>query len=71
MLDYTAHRESDKQQSAYLLRPSSGRGFDLHPDGERIAGAFASLAPTDAKQDHVTLIFNFFDELRRIAPRQK
>ena len=30
--------------------------FDLHPDGTRFALA------------SVTFIFNFFDELRRIAP---
>ena len=40
--------------------------FDLHPDGERVAmapGTAAMAGPT-----HVTLIFNFFDELRRLAP---
>ncbi len=42
------------------------RMFDLHPDGERFA--IAAQGPGGAKQDHVTLIFNFFDELRRIAP---
>jgi hypothetical protein len=40
--------------------------FDLHPDGQR----FALTAPTQtgAKQDHLTFIFNCFDELRRLAP---
>ena len=50
----------------FLLR-GPNRVFDLHPDGERFA--LAPAAPTQgAKQDHVTFIFNFFDELRRIAP---
>jgi hypothetical protein len=43
--------------------------FDLHPDGTRFA-----LAPVEqggAKQDHLTFLFNFFDELRRIAPAAK
>jgi len=40
-----------------------GRTYDLHPDGERIAVLKAS-----GEADHVTLIVNFFDELRRIAP---
>jgi serine/threonine-protein kinase len=40
-----------------------GRTYDLHPDGERIAVLTAS-----GEADHVTLIVNFFDELRRIAP---
>ncbi len=48
------------------LRPGTGASFDLHPDGERVAmapGTAATPSPT-----HVTLIFNFFDELRRLAP---
>jgi hypothetical protein len=33
---------------------------------------FAVAAPeTQARQDHVTFVFNFFDELRRIAPAAK
>jgi hypothetical protein len=43
------------------------RSFALHPDGKRFALAKA-LETQIAKRDHVTLIFNFFDELRRIAP---
>ena len=48
------------------VRPFPGASFDLHPDGERVAmapGTAATAGPT-----HVTLIFNFFDELRRLAP---
>ena len=44
--------------------------FDLHPDGERFALAPAANAG-GAKQDKVVFIFNFFDELRRIAPASK
>jgi hypothetical protein len=42
-----------------------GRNFDVHPDGNRFALAKAST--TDARRNHVTLIFGFFEELRRIA----
>jgi serine/threonine protein kinase len=49
----------------------SNRMFDLHPDGERLALRPATQTPTDAKQDHVTFIFNFFDELRRRVPVTK
>ena len=48
------------------VRPGASTSFDLHPDGERVAmapGTAATAGPT-----HVTLIFNFFDELRRMAP---
>jgi serine/threonine-protein kinase len=41
----------------------SDRSYDLHPDGGRVAVLKAS-----GEADHVTLIVNFFDELRRIAP---
>ena len=47
-------------------RAGIGASFDLHPDGERVARREATTGPT-----HVTLIFNFFDELRRVAPVTK
>jgi serine/threonine-protein kinase len=43
------------------------RPFDLHPDGERFAIGPDVQAPSGAKQDKVVFVFNFFDELRRIA----
>jgi eukaryotic-like serine/threonine-protein kinase len=45
---------------------AASRMFDLHPDGDRFA--IAAQGPGGGTQDHVTFIFNFFDELRRIAP---
>jgi hypothetical protein len=51
------------------IRPSIGASFDLHPDGERVVMAPATAAT--AGPTHVTLVFNFFDELRRIAPVTK
>jgi serine/threonine-protein kinase len=52
---------------------AGNRGFDLHKDGERFAIAFLPVppVPTGARQDKVVFIFNFFDELRRIAPSTK
>ena len=44
------------------------RPFDLHPDGKRFALAPAAPAPDEARQNHITVIFNALDELRRIAP---
>ena len=44
---------------------SSARNFDIHPDGKR----FAVLKPTEGTEevalDHVKLILNWFDEVRR------
>jgi hypothetical protein len=48
------------------VRPLSGASFDLNQDGERMEMA-TSTEPT-AGPTHVTLIFSFFDELRRLAP---
>ena len=46
------------------------RMFDLHPDGERFA-LTPSVRTGGAKQDHLTLVFNLFDELRRLAPETR
>ena len=68
---FRAERPRLWSEGRYLTRPARistlVRNFDLHPDGERFALAPVTETQT-AKQDHVTLIFNFFDELRRIAP---
>jgi hypothetical protein len=48
------------------VRPLVGASFDLHPDGERVA--MAPVTEATAGPTHVTLIFNFFDELKRLAP---
>jgi Tol biopolymer transport system component len=51
-------------------REPDSRQVDLHPDGQR----FVILKAPDeavAKQNHVVLILNFADELRRIAPAGK
>jgi serine/threonine-protein kinase len=53
-----------------LPRGRNPRFFDLHPDGERIAAAVPT-GKAEEKLDHVTFIFNSFDELRRIAPPSK
>ena len=46
------------------------RAFDLHPDGERFVLARAARTQSSRK-DGVTFVFNFFDELRRLAPATK
>jgi serine/threonine-protein kinase len=59
---------SDKR---FALR-GGPRPFDLHPDGERVAFAPAVEALSGAERhDHVTVIFNVFDELRRLPPPRK
>jgi serine/threonine-protein kinase len=50
------------QSPADALEP-----FALHPDGERFALTSAEAAE-GPRRDHVTLILNVFEELRRLAP---
>ena len=45
-----------------------GRGYDLHPDGDRVVGAWLPEAASLPVNDTAVLVFNLFDELRRLAP---
>jgi len=49
-------------------RTGPNRSFDVHPDGNRFALAVSRDTRAEVKQDKVVFVFNFFDELRRIAP---
>lgn len=40
--------------------------YALHPDGDRFAVALENA--TDSGQAKLVFVFNFFEELRRIAP---
>jgi serine/threonine-protein kinase len=56
---------------ARFMRRPRQVNVDLHPDGDRFAVAAVSEAQTMPKLNKVVFIFNFFDELRRIAPNAK
>jgi serine/threonine-protein kinase len=48
---------------------TDGRSFDLHPDGQRFVGILRPpQAPSEAHQDKVVFVLNFFDYLRRVSP---
>ena len=53
------------------VRTGPNRSFDLHPDGERFALAPVVATADTVKRDKIVFVFNFFDELRRIAPAEK
>ena len=53
-------------EARYAVR-GPNRMVDLHPDGQRFAIAPAQRVDP-AKRDHVSIVFNFFDELKRLAP---
>jgi Tol biopolymer transport system component len=55
--------------SRLLNRPRI-KSYDVHPDGNRIV--VAPIPETSStKQDKVVFVFNFFDELRRLAPPKR
>jgi len=55
----------------FAARPRSpSRDFDLHPDGQRFAVAPGAVDGI-TRQDKLVFVFNYFDELRRIAPPGK
>jgi hypothetical protein len=56
----------DGRWLAYVGRASSGAASEVFvPDGDRFALA---AADTQSRLNHVTLMFNFFDELRQMVP---
>jgi Tol biopolymer transport system component len=64
---FTANKAQTWWSGRILGRP---RGpYALHPDGNRFAVSIAQDATS--KQDHVVFVFNFFEELRRLAPAVK
>jgi serine/threonine-protein kinase len=73
---FTADKPRPWANARFLPRPrgfggATGRPFDLHPDGDRVAIAPVPENEQTAKQDKLVFILNFFDELRRIAPPSK
>ena len=69
--DFRPEKPRPWSETRFVARPRNGpiRSFDLHPDGNRFA--LARETQTEAKQDKLTFFFNFFDELRRVAPRSR
>ena len=67
---FQPEKPSERSDGRYQTRGSI-RMFDLHADGERVALAPAAPAPGEATPDTLVFIFNFFEELRRIAPAER
>ena len=70
---FRAGKPQPWSETRFVKRQRTGptRSYDLHPDGERIALGAASAAQIETRQDKVVCIFNFFDELRRLASTTK
>jgi hypothetical protein len=59
---YSASARDDRQAGIFRT---------CHPEGKRFVVLKPPKSRTDTKFDKVTFIFNFFDELRRLAPTPK
>jgi hypothetical protein len=71
---YSVSGDSFRAEKPYLWaegtfgRPNGTRGYDIHPDGKRVAASGGPQSAALRKEDKAVFVFNFFDELRRIAP---
>ena len=70
---FRAEKPRSWSEGRFVPRPTRTGGpngsFDLHTDGNRFA--MAAVSGTDASANKIVFIFDFFDELRRIAPVKK
>jgi hypothetical protein len=70
-VSYSVNAASFEPHKPQLLPDSGfrpliiGRSFDLHPDGDRFA--LVKAPAVEASRNRVTVVFNFFDELRRLT----
>jgi serine/threonine protein kinase len=65
---FTAEKPHLWSEGRFQTRGPNIRMFDLHPDGKRFVLALSEDMGLQGKQNHLTVVFNFFDELRRRAP---
>jgi serine/threonine-protein kinase len=68
---FTAGKPRLWAEGRFQTRGPNARLFDLHPDGKRFVLAPPEDMGLQGKQNHLTVVFNFFDELRRLAPPQR
>jgi serine/threonine-protein kinase len=58
-----------EKPQVWSARRITGFGYDVAPDGKRVAALLYSDGTSEAKpSNQVTVLLNFFDELRRRAP---
>ena len=74
---YTATGESFRAEKPRVWSPVRAPArprlwpYALHPDGKRVVVAAGGDPRTAGESDKLVFVFNFFDELRRLAPPSK
>jgi len=69
---FRADKPREWSEATFAARPRApSRDLDLHPDGQRFAVALGTRPEAGGTLNHVVLVSNFFDELRRVAPPKK
>ena len=78
MAGFTAKGDAFSSERPRLWSPARladigmNRSFDLHPDGKRSVALMPAESMSGKKAEtHVTILFNFLDELRRRVPAGK
>jgi serine/threonine-protein kinase len=54
-----------------FVQRAQNRMFDVHPDGDRFVLAVDTSAAPVPREPKAVLVFDFFNELRRLAPVAK
>ena len=66
---FRAEKPRPVSDTRFGVRPRGpSRDIAVHPDGQRFAMSPVPDEDNATRLDKVVFIFNFFDELRRIAP---
>jgi Tol biopolymer transport system component len=64
---YTTQGDTFRADKPQLWVKGPFTSFDLHPDG-RVAVVKATKSQSPTRSDRLAFVFNFFDEIRRVAP---
>jgi Protein kinase domain/WD40-like Beta Propeller Repeat len=65
---FTADKPRLWTEPRFQARGPNTRMFDVHPDGKRVVLALSEETALQGQRNHLTMVWNFFDELRRLAP---
>ena len=68
---YTVQGDTFRADKPSLWARGPFTSFDVHPDGQRIAIVRAQESQSPVRPGRLVFVFNFFEEIRRLAPTGK